>query len=334
MAIELCTTPVHYSVSRSWGIVLAGGEGRRLKHFIKSEFGKECPKQFCAIIGRRSMFRHTIDRAELLIPDERLLTVVNREHLAYAVEDIQYRAKDTVFIIPSNRETAPSILLPLLSIHKKDPDATVAIFPSDHFILEEDIFMDYVSAALEFVKVMKEYIVTLAVTPFNAQSGYGWIMKGDVLHHSGRLRFYTAKHFWEKPDYNEAMKIFKEGCLVNTMIMVGKVQLFINLFREHTPALFNQGLRIKHALGSRDETEVIEEAFNSVPPINFSQTILQNISHQLCVLPMSNIYWSDWGEEDRIRTDLERLRRYKKNAAIHTQYLKESEAHSIEFYTH
>src|SRR6266849_939612 len=71
-----------------WGIVLAGGEGRRLREYIRSRFGHERPKQYCVFTGTRSMLRHTIDRAQRLIPRERLLTVINRNHLKYAEEHL------------------------------------------------------------------------------------------------------------------------------------------------------------------------------------------------------------------------------------------------------
>jgi len=52
------------------GIVLAGGEGNRLKHFIYQLRGSPVPKQYINFIGTRSMLEHTLDRAERLIPHE------------------------------------------------------------------------------------------------------------------------------------------------------------------------------------------------------------------------------------------------------------------------
>lgn len=74
-----------------WGIILAGGEGRRLQPFIRSYLGSERPKQCCALLGTHSTLRHTIARAERLILPERLLTVVTRQHLIYAQEELDDR---------------------------------------------------------------------------------------------------------------------------------------------------------------------------------------------------------------------------------------------------
>src|SRR5262247_2694309 len=65
-------------------IVLAGGDGTRLKPFIRELKGVNAlPKQYCNVIGSRSMLEHTFDRAERLIDPERIFTVVRQEHLPY-----------------------------------------------------------------------------------------------------------------------------------------------------------------------------------------------------------------------------------------------------------
>ena len=58
---------------RLWGIVLAGGEGTRVREFLTQLCGGRGLKQFCAVVGRRSMLEHTLARVERLIPRERIL---------------------------------------------------------------------------------------------------------------------------------------------------------------------------------------------------------------------------------------------------------------------
>ena len=58
------------------GIVLAGGEGKRLQPFIKSLGKGTLPKQYVNFIGNRSMLEHTLHRAEKLMPPARVFTVI------------------------------------------------------------------------------------------------------------------------------------------------------------------------------------------------------------------------------------------------------------------
>jgi mannose-1-phosphate guanylyltransferase len=59
------------------GIVLAAGEGKRLRSFVENLSGYALPKQYVNFTGKRSMLEHTFCRAQKMIPPERLFTVVS-----------------------------------------------------------------------------------------------------------------------------------------------------------------------------------------------------------------------------------------------------------------
>lgn len=65
------------------GIVLSAGNGKRLQEYIQQRRGDCLPKQYIDFIGRRSMLQHAWDRATRLIPAERLVVVVAKEHLKF-----------------------------------------------------------------------------------------------------------------------------------------------------------------------------------------------------------------------------------------------------------
>jgi hypothetical protein len=72
-----------YYRPRRCGVVLAGGDGKRLQPFVRKLLGFELPKQYVSFTGNRSMLEHTFDRAEQLISPECLYTVVARDHLKH-----------------------------------------------------------------------------------------------------------------------------------------------------------------------------------------------------------------------------------------------------------
>ena len=312
MAIELWVTPSQQQRRHYWGIVLAGGEGKRLRDFLKREYKQESPKQFCSITGKRSMLKHTLDRAASLIPEQRLLTVISRQHLLFAIEEISQRDPKTIVTVPLNRETGPSLLLALMRIYKMDPESVVAVFPSDHFIVEEDLFMNYVCGAFDFISTNPQSIAALGVPPTSIQPGYGWMEKGQILSTKGGISVYKVRRFYEKPEADEMRRLLPQDCLWNTMTMVGRAEMFLRLFQEFVPDLFISFQRINHALGTPFETEVIFDVFETLPVVNFSQAILERIPHYLCVIPLHGVYWNDWGDEHRIRADLSRFASYRR----------------------
>ncbi|HWQ69109.1 MAG TPA: sugar phosphate nucleotidyltransferase [Patescibacteria group bacterium] len=290
-----------------WGIILAGGEGRRLQPFIRSHLGSGRPKQYCALLGTRSMLRHTIARAERLIPPERLLTVVTRHHLPYAREELHDRPSSTVIVQPSNRDTGPGILLPLLHVYRRNPEAMVALLPSDHFICEEDRFMAAVDAAAACVAACPERPILLGVEPDRLEIEYGWIEAGEVIGRYQGRELHQVRRFWEKPDPQTANDLYLNGCLWNTMVLIGQAGALLKLFATLTPALFVALSQIRSSLDRAEEARALEEVYRSLPPINFSQEILTRGSHHLGVIRVQGIYWNDWGNPEQVRRDIARF---------------------------
>src|SRR5688572_33404456 len=127
-----------------WSIVLAGGEGVRLRPLIERWLGGHRPKQYCTFVGTRSLFQHTLDRADLLTRPERKVVLVAAGHRKEACQQLQGRLAARVVLQPLNRDTAPGVFLPLTYVRAANHDATVVIYPSDHFINPEERFMDFV----------------------------------------------------------------------------------------------------------------------------------------------------------------------------------------------
>jgi len=290
-----------------WGIVLAGGEGRRLREFLKTEYRTDSPKQFCALLGDRSMLRRTIDRAQLVIPDERIITIITKHHVSYANKDLYTRPRNTVVIQPEGRETGPAILLPLLHILRCDPQAQVAIFPSDHFVEPEERFMEYVDSAFSFSAALTGYINLLGIPAHGIQDGYGWIEPGEVLGSRYGTELFKVKRFIEKPAVTAASRIYYENYLCNTFTMIGHISIFLTLARFMMPEVYYPMKRITNALGTSQENRVTEEVYNGIPPINFSKAVLEQSVEYLSVIPVRDVYWNDWGEESRVRSDLTML---------------------------
>jgi mannose-1-phosphate guanylyltransferase len=206
-----------------WGIVLAGGEGNRLKRFIQEYFGADAPKQFCAFVGRRTMIEQALRRAERIIPRKRLVVVATAHHRRYVFDAVTARPPGTILIQPANRETAPGILLPLVRVLHSDPDAVVAILPSDHFVLPGRRFMAAVSEAATYVSGDgSESVVLRGVEPTDAESDYGWVEPRSPAGVRSHLSIRPINRFVEKPSDGCARELMKKGWLWNTMVMVAR----------------------------------------------------------------------------------------------------------------
>ena len=51
-----------------WGLILAGGDGKRLLSLTRRIAGDDRPKQFCAIVGDETLLQQTRRRVSRLVP--------------------------------------------------------------------------------------------------------------------------------------------------------------------------------------------------------------------------------------------------------------------------
>ncbi len=123
----------------TWALVLAAGEGSRLRSLTRNEQGVVLPKQFCSLQGGPCLLQEALQRAASIAPLQRICSVVAEQHRQWWTPLLSYLPEQNVISQPQNRGTAFGILLPLLRIIERDPDATVVLLPADHYLSAEKI---------------------------------------------------------------------------------------------------------------------------------------------------------------------------------------------------
>jgi mannose-1-phosphate guanylyltransferase len=286
------------------GIVLAGGEGKRLRSFIHLLRKDLLPKQYVNFIGRRSMLEHTFHRAQKIIDSKRLFTVLNKTHLRFpeVEEQIRSRPPETIVVQPENRETGPGLLLPLMHVAKYHPNSVVAVFPSDHFVLEEATLMKYVHRSHLIVKKDPSRLVLLGIEPEREESQYGYIVPAKASKRPTKA--FPVSCFLEKPASESIPDLIHRGALWNTMIMVFRPDALLEVVRKVIPHIHLLFRRIYDAIGTARQEKVVEEIYAQLRPVNLSKEILEPFvqAHpsKVLAMPVRGVLWSDWGTETRV----------------------------------
>src|SRR5439155_26209142 len=128
---------------RLYVLVLSGGAGTRLWPLSR----RDRPKQFLNLLGDRSLLQDTAERVAEFIPQERIFVVAPPEHRALIHEQLPDLASDHVVVEPYPRGNAAAIGLAMAALHAFDPDAVVAVLPSDHVVERRDRFREVLIAA-------------------------------------------------------------------------------------------------------------------------------------------------------------------------------------------
>jgi mannose-1-phosphate guanylyltransferase len=290
-----------------WAIVLAGGEGRRLRLLTRYVCGDDRPKQFAALLGGRSLLRQTLDRIRPRIPLARTVVVSHVRDAEYVAQEFACGEAPECLLQPEDRGTAAAILWAAHVIRHREPDAVVVVFPSDHYVDGEPEFIGHVLDVVTFVRRREERLVLIGAIPTEAATPHGWIEPGDPIGGIHGEAVYGIARFCEKPSSNVARAFPGAGAFWNTFILVSPVATLATVGAAAVPRLNALLERLAAFSDAPDERWAIRQAFALAPRTSFSRDVLERVPLALAVSPLPpSVFWTDWGTRERVVASLRR----------------------------
>ena len=279
-----------------WSIVLAGGDGTRLRELTTGPGRGAVPKQFCSVRGGPSLMRRAIRRGEGIAGLERTVVVVAEDHRRWWSAEVGDLPGANVIVQPCNRGTACGVLLPLVHILVRDPEATVLVLPSDHVVADERTLANAMSAAILNARLEPDRLVILGVEPERPDTGLGWIEPHGAL----PKPIMDVSQFVEKPSPEQAEELIRNGALWNSAIFAMRGDALLELFRWALPWLtemFDVGL-VRGDGGVPPET--IPELYDRLPSVDFSRAVLQKAGAEMRVVAVPPCGWTDVGTPEGV----------------------------------
>lgn len=291
-----------------FAVILAGGDGSRLKSLTRMISGDDRPKQFCRIWNGETLLEATRKRVSLRVRPRHIFLSLTARHARFFTPELSKLAKEQLIVQPENKGTGPAILFSLLRLAKISPGADVAFFPSDHYFSDDAGFMDQVDRAFMAIGHDPHSIVLLGIQPDAPETSYGWIeAHGSGMTNTDNNLPRRVRKFWEKPSKFAAERFLEKGFLWNSFVMIGKVGTFLELISSHVPDLYQIFEASADRLGTDKEEDTVRWLYRRLNEINFSREVLAKATSRLLVLPIKDVSWSDWGEPQRVLTTLRSL---------------------------
>ncbi|ENY9818268.1 mannose-1-phosphate guanylyltransferase/mannose-6-phosphate isomerase [Escherichia coli] len=276
-------------------VVMAGGTGSRLWPLSREHY----PKQFLQLSGENTLLQSTLLRLSPL-SCETPLVITNEQHRFVVAEQLRQidQLRDNIILEPCGRNTAPAIALSAFTALKRNEqqDPILLILAADHIISKADVFCD----AIQKSKTVAEQgnIVTFGIIPEYAETGYGYIKKGDPFKIFPNItddKFYHVQQFIEKPNHSTAEEYVSTGeYLWNSGMFMFKASVYLEELKKHRPDIYEiceQTASLSY--NDLDFIRLPKHIFQDCPSESIDFAVMEKTKN--CIVRPVDIGWSDVG---------------------------------------
>ncbi len=263
-------------------VILAGGSGTRFWPASRAAY----PKQFLSLVGDKSMLQETLARVKSKVEGDHVYIVTNKRFAKIiAKQTAAFKVpKANILLEPSGKNTAPAIAWAASIINSRNPDAVMAVLPSDHLIQNQKAYLSTLNQAVLLAN--QNYLVTLGIVPTRPETGYGYI-KGKKVVHNGKS-LHEVEQFVEKPSLDKAVGYLKTRKYYwNSGMFIWRTSVVLEEFAKYLPDLYE-------AFSQGCSQKAVEKFWGNLNGISIDYGIMEK-AKRVAVVPAAGIGWSDVG---------------------------------------
>lgn len=273
-------------------VILSGGSGTRLWPLSRALY----PKQFIRFFnGDSSTFLGaTLGRLTTEAGFTQPIMLCNNDHRFLVKQELERAGIEAKAIIlePMARNTAPAIAVAALKAVKENPDAILAVMPSDHVVRDTANFVEAVRRAALVAATGR--LVLFGIKPTEPHTGYGYIRRGASVEGFNGGAF-EVDSFYEKPDRATAETyISNDAFCWNSGIFVLHAQTLLQELADLEPQILDATRR---ALQLSEEDlgflRLDKTAFGQAPNISIDYAVMER-TKKAAMLPI-DVGWNDVG---------------------------------------
>ena len=253
--------------SNFYPVILAGGRGTRFWPLSR----RKRAKQLLALDGKQTMIQQTVVRLLPLAPAKKFWIISNEDLRPAIARQLPKLPKTQILAEPLGRNTAPAIGLAAFLLLRRDPDAVIGLFPSDHVIADEKRYRETLERGIE-IAAAGANIVVLGIRPNRAETGYGYIEAGGLFQ-GDALR---VRRFTEKPNAETATEFVAAGNYFwNSGMFLWSAQTLADALHEHLPKTAPLLEEIASVFGTSKFTSTFRKLYPKCENISVDYAVLE-----------------------------------------------------------
>ncbi|NNF17356.1 MAG: mannose-1-phosphate guanylyltransferase/mannose-6-phosphate isomerase [Gammaproteobacteria bacterium] len=273
-------------------VVLSGGAGTRLWPLSRGLY----PKQLLPLVSERTMLQETVLRTSSIADCAAPLVVCNEAHRFLVAEQLRRIELEphAILLEPVGRNTAPAVAVAAMHlVLAGDADARsqiMLVLPADHVIADEAAFHAAVTLGAE--QARKGKLVTFGIVPDRAETGYGYIKKGEPCGDSS----FAVERFVEKPAAAIAQEYFRSGeYLWNSGMFMFRVDRYLDELEKFQPEMIEHcRAAVTEAAEDLDFIRLGVDSFSASAGDSIDYAVMEKTDDAV-VVPLA-AGWSDVGD--------------------------------------
>ena len=228
-------------------LIMCGGKGTRMWPISNMKH----PKQFEGLLGKKSMFRQTIERALKGFSAEDIYIATSDKFGKFLKQQAPEVPSKNFILEPAMRDNLGAIGLAAAVINHRHPNSVMVIlWGADHIVQKENVFLSAIKTASQLAHD-NNIIVHVDTPPTYPSIHNGWIEIGKKVKTVGKYQVFEFIRQVEKPNLEVAKKLFRsKDYLIHVGYMATKPSLLLSYYKKYAPRAYQIIAKIQKTIGT------------------------------------------------------------------------------------
>lgn len=282
---------------------MCGGKGTRMWPISNMAH----PKQFESILGKKSMFRETVDRALRGFGAENIYIATSSSYREHIIKQASEIPSENFIFEPAMRDNLGALGLASAIIHKRHPNAVMIIlWGADHVVQKPDVFIAALTEAARLAS-QNDVIVHVDTVPSYPTVHNGWIEIDSKVKTVNGFDVFAFKRFVEKPDLKRAESFYASNkYLIHVGYMATKPELFLKFYEEYAPHTYAIISRIAQVIDTPRYEQVLDSEYPKFEKISVDYGLFEKLPPEKQWELPADFGWIDVGTWELLYHGLEK----------------------------